>query len=341
MTNRARARTALPIVVSLLLAVIAVAAIACGGDSALTVYSGRSENLVQPIIDRFSDETGIKVQVRYGETAELAATILEEGNNSPADIFFAQDASALGALTIENRLTELPADLLQRVPEAFRSPDDLWIGLSGRARVIAYNTDNVSPEELPDSILDFTRPEWKGRIGWPPTNGSFQAFVTALRLTEGEDGARAWLEGIKANGAKEYPNNVTALEAVASGEIDVAFVNHYYLFRFLAEEGEGFSARNYYPKGGDPGALVNIAGAGILNSSDKPAQARQFIEFMLSQEAQQYFADETYEYPLIEGVETHPELVPLAELEPPPIDLSDLADLKATLKLLRDTGVLP
>lgn len=335
------ARITLPIVASLLMAVVAVAAVACGGDSALTVYSGRSENLVQPIIDRFSDETGIKVQVRYGETAELAATILEEGANSPADIFFAQDASALGALTIENRLTELPADLLQRVPEAFRSPDDLWIGLSGRARVIAYNTDNVSPEELPDSILDFTHPEWKGRIGWPPTNGSFQAFVTALRLTEGEDGARAWLEGIKANGAKEYPNNVTALEAVANGEIDIAFVNHYYLFRFLAEEGEGFSARNYYPKGGDPGALVNIAGAGILNSSDKPEQARQFIDFMLSQEAQQYFADETFEYPLIEGVETHPELVPLADLEPPPIDLSDLADLKATLELLRDTGVLP
>lgn len=340
MLGRSSAGMTLPILVGILLAATTIAS-ACGGDSSLIVYSGRSEDLVQPIIDQFSDETRISVKVRYGETAQLAATILEEGDNSPADVFFAQDAGALGALTTEDRLTELPADLLQRVPEAFRSPDGLWVGLSGRARVVAYNTESVTLDELPDSILDFTKPEWKGRIGWPPTNGSFQAFVTALRLTQGEDGARAWLEGIKANGAKDYPNNVTALEAVANGEVDVAFVNHYYLFRFLAEEGSDFAARNYYTKGGGPGALVNIAGAGILNTSDKPDEARQFIDFMLSQKAQQYFADETFEYPLIEGVETHPELVPLAELEPPAIDLGDLADLSATLNLLRDAGVLP
>lgn len=328
------------ILAGILLAATVIAS-ACGGDSALIIYSGRSEDLVQPIIDQFSDNTGISVKVRYGETAELAATILEEGDNSPADVIFAQDAGAMGALTTEDRLAELPTDLLQRVPPPLRSPDALWVGLSGRARVVAYNTENVSPDELPDSILDFTDPKWKGRIGWPPTNGSFQAFVTALRLTEGEEGARAWLEGIKANGARDYPNNITALEAVANGEVDVAFVNHYYLFRFLAEEGSDFPARNHYTKGGDPGALVNVAGAGILTTSDKPDEARRFIDFMLSQKAQQYFADETFEYPLIEGVDTHPDLVPLSELEPPAIDLGDLAGLSATLDLLRDTGVLP
>ncbi len=341
MLRRSAVAITFPLIGAVVLAAVAIAATGCGGEDALTIYSGRSQDLVQPLLEQFADETGIDIRVRYGETAELAATILEEGDNSPADVFFAQDAGALGALTAEGRLAELPSALLQRVPAAFRSPDGLWVGLSGRARVVAYNTDSVSPDELPDSILDFTDPKWKGRIGWPPTNGSFQAFVTALRLTEGEEGARAWLEGIKANGARDYPNNVAALEAVANGEVDVAFVNHYYLFRSLAEEGDGFSARNYYPKGGDPGALVNVAGAGILRTSDKTDQARRFIDFMLSREAQQYFADETFEYPLIEGVETHPDLVPLAELEPPEIDLSDLADLKTTLDLLRETGVLP
>lgn len=330
--------------VALIVAVIAALSIAaCGGsgDNSITVYSGRSEELVQPIIDQFVEETGIKVNVRYGETAELAATILEEGSNSPADIFFAQDAGALGALAVEERLSELPAELLQRVPEPFRSPDGLWVGISGRARVVAYNTDNVDPSELPDSILDFTDPNWQERIGWPPTNGSFQAFVTALRVAEGEDAARAWLEGIKANNPREYPNNTGALEAVANGEVDVAFVNHYYLFRFLAEQGEGFKARNHYTGPDDPGSLVNIAGAGILDTSDNREEAIRFIDFMLSQQAQQYFADETFEYPLIEGVQTHPELVPLSEINPPNIDLSDLADLEGTLDLLRETGVLP
>lgn len=341
MASSAHSKAALLALITAVLAGAALLAAGCGGDSALTVYSGRSENLVQPIIDRFEEDTEISVKVRYGETAELAATILEEGDNSPADIFFAQDAGALGALTAEGRLAKLPADLLQRVPAPFRSPDALWVGISGRARVVAYNPELLSPEDLPNSILEFTEPEWRGRIGWPPTNGSFQTFVTALRLTEGEEGARAWLEGIKDNGAKTYPNNVTALEAVANGEVDVAFVNHYYLFRFLAEEGEDFGARNHYLTGGDPGALVNVAGTGILETSDRPEEAQRFIDFMLSDEAQQYFADETFEYPVIEGVQTHPDLVPLAELDPPDIDLSDLGGLSATLDLLRDTGVLP
>ncbi len=328
---------------ALFLAVTLVAlAASCNANAdSLTIYSGRMQELVEPLLERFSEDMGIKIRVRYGDTAELAATILEEGANSPADVFFAQDAGALGALAGEGRLVALPAQLLERVPSPFRSPDGLWVGVSGRARVVAYNTEKVAPEELPDSILDFTDPRWKGRIGWAPTNGSFQAFVTALRLIEGEDGARAWLLGIKANDPKEYPNNMTALEAVARGEVDVAFVNHYYLFRALAEEGEGFGARNYYTRGGDPVTLVNVAGVAILDTADRTEDAQRLIDYLLSPEAQQYFASETFEYPLIEGVATHPDLVPLSELEPPDIDLSDLSDLEGTLKLLQETGVLP
>lgn len=304
------------------------------------MYSGRSEELVGPIIERFEEESGINVEVRYGDTAELAATLLEEGQNSPADVFFAQDAGALGAVSDEGLLRPLPEDALNQVEERFKDPNGRWMGISGRARVVAYNTDALSEEDLPDSILDFTDPEWEGKIGWAPTNGSFQAFVTALRLIEGEDAAREWLQGIQANEPRVYENNLAILEGVVSGEIEVGFVNHYYLFQVLKERGEDVPARNYYLKNGDPGALVNVAGIGILNTTDNSDEAEQFLNFMLSEEAQQYFANDTFEYPLIEGVPPNEDLVPLSEIEAPNINLGDLDDLEGTLDLLRETGVL-
>jgi iron(III) transport system substrate-binding protein len=310
------------------------------GEGSLVIYSGRSEELVGPLFEQFEEESGVDVQVRYGDTAELAATILEEGENSPADLFFAQDPGALGALTDEGRFRPLPQDVLDRVPEHFRSADGVWVGTSGRARVVAYNTEELSEADLPDSIFGFTDPEWEGRIGWAPTNGSFQAFVTALRVLEGEDVARDWLEGIQANDPFVYPDNSTALEGVASGEVEVAFVNHYYLYQALEEQGEDFPARNYYLKNGDPGALVLAAGTGILDTARNPEAAQSFLEFTLTEEAQRYFADETYEYPLVEGVEPAEGIVPLSEIQSPRVDLSNLDDLQGTLELLQETGVL-
>ena len=310
------------------------------GEGALVVYSGRSEELVGPLFEQFEEESGVDVQVRYGDTAELAATVLEEGENSPADLFFAQDPGALGALTDEGRFRPLPQETLDRVPEHFRSDDGVWVGTSGRARVVAYNTDELSEGDLPESIFGFTEPEWEGRIGWAPTNGSFQAFVTALRVLEGEDRAGEWLEGVQANNPMVYPDNLTAVEGVASGEVDVAFVNHYYRFQVIEEQGEDIPVRNYYLKDGDPGALVLAAGAGILDSAENPQAAEEFLEYALSEEAQQYFADETHEYPLIKGVEIDEELPPLSEIQSPKVDLSNLDDLGGTLNLLQETGVL-
>jgi iron(III) transport system substrate-binding protein len=307
----------------------------------LTVYSGRTEELVGPLLERFSDETGIKIRVRYGETAELAATILEEGDNSPADVFFAQDAGALGALDAEGRLAILDPAVLDLVPAGYRADNGAWVGISGRARVVVYNTDRLTEDEVPDTIDAFTSDEWEGRVGWVPTNGSFQAFVTAYRLLKGDEAARAWLEGIQDNDPEVFPNNSAAVEGVARGDVDVAFVNHYYLFRFLAEQGEDFAARNRFMAAGDVGALINVAGAGIVEGSDSPDDAKRFLEFMLSAEAQQYFADETFEYPLAAGAEANELLPALSELEPPQIDLSDLRDLEGTQELLRDTGVIP
>ena len=309
------------------------------GPGELVIYSGRSESLVAPIIEQFSEATGIKTRVKYGSTSEIAATILEEGDNSPADIFFAQDPGGLAA--VQPMFATLPDDVLSIVPANFRSPDGKWIGLSGRARVVVYNTDRVSPGDLPSDLRGFTDPEWEGRIGWPPTNGSFQAMVTAMRVMWGEDETRAWLEGIQANEPILYAKNTPTVQAVAAGEVDVGFVNHYYLYRFLAEEGEDFAARNAHLSGGGPGSIILVAGAGVLDGAENSENAIKFIEFMLSTVAQQYFAGSTHEYPLIEGVNVNRLLTPLDEINAPQVDMADLGDIEGTLDLLRDTGILP
>ncbi|MBA2452336.1 MAG: iron ABC transporter substrate-binding protein [Chloroflexia bacterium] len=306
----------------------------------VTVYSGRSEELVDPILRQFEELSGATVRVQYADTAELAATILEEGDNSPADIFFAQDAGALGAIADEGMFVELPQDILDMVDPRFRSDNGQWVGISGRARAIVYNTENLSEADIPESILDFTDPAWDGRLGWAPTNGSFQAFITALRVLEGDDVAREWLEGIQANNPKVYSGNTPILEAAMSGEIDAGFVNHYYLYRALEEAGGEITADNYIYTNGTPGALINVAGAGMLSTSENTEAAEALLRFLLSEEAQRYFADETFEYPLVTGVEADPRLVPLEDIQTPDIDLSQLEDLEGTLELLTDVGVL-
>ncbi|TAK76223.1 MAG: iron ABC transporter substrate-binding protein [Dehalococcoidia bacterium] len=322
---------------------LGVLAAACGGDDGetLTIYSGRTRDLVEPILESFSKETGVHIRVRYGDTAELAATILEEGRNSPADVFFAQDAGALGAMVEAGRFKELPDGILQRVPQQYRAPDKRWVGVSARARVLAFNPEKVREQDLPASVLELTDAKWRNRVSWAPTNGSFQAFVTALRRARGQEGARDWLLAMKANGTRAYANNVAQVQAVAAGEVDVALVNHYYLYPLLKERGEGFKARNHFFTDGDIGGMVNVAGAGILDTSKHDAVARRFVEFLLSREAQQYFAEHTYEYPLAAGVTPPAEVPALSTLQPPAVDLNGLHDLSGTLALLRETGVLP
>lgn len=309
------------------------------GEARLVIYSGRNENLVGPLIEMFEQETGIEAQVRYGETAEMAATIMEEGQNSPADVFFAQDAGALGALSGAGRLQVLDDELLEAVPAAYRGAKGDWVGASGRARVVVYNTDELQESELPQDIWGFTDPAWKGKLGWAPTNGSFQAFITALRLLEGEERAKEWLQAMIANGIKEYPNNTAIVEAVGKGEIAAGFVNHYYLLRTKAEQPD-FPAANHFLGAGDAGSMVNVAGAGILNTSKQRETAEKFIAFLLSNEAQSYFAASTDEYPLAAGVAANPSLKALSEIHTPDIDLNRLEDLQGTLQLLQDTGAL-
>ena len=309
------------------------------GAGSLVVYSGRGESLVDPIIQQFADVTGIDVEVKYGGTASLAATLLEEGANSPADVFYAQDPGGLGA--VESLLAPLPADILQRSPEWARSPQGLWAGVSGRARVLVYSPDRVPEGELPADIFELTDPKWKGRVGWAPTNGSFLTMVTGMRKLWGEEKTAEWIDGMVANGATIYPKNTPQVAAVAAGEIDIGLVNHYYLYRFISEEGEDFAARNYHPSGGGPGALVMVSGAGILGTAENREYAERFVEFLLGTVAQQFFAGQTFEYPLVEGVNVNRLLTPLDEIARPDIALADLADLDGTTAILRDLGALP
>lgn len=335
-----------------LAAVVALAVVACGDsdepedntgseqETSLTVYSGRDEEFVGALFETFEADTGIELDVRYGDSAELAATILEEGDSSPADVFLSQDAGSLGAVAGAGLFSELPDDLLSRVDPRFVSPEGLWVGTSGRARVAAYNTDALSDGDLPDSILGFTDPEWKGRFGFPPTNSSFQAFVAAMIITEGEDATLEFLEGLVANEPKIYEDNSSTVRGVAAGEIDAGFVNHYYIYEVAAEDGD-IPVANHFFTGGDPGALVNSAGVGVLATSGAGDTALEFVDYLTGEAGQTYFSEDTFEYPVNPEFEPGEDLVPLTEVQSPDVDLSDLGGtLEPALRLLAEVGLL-
>ena len=311
-------------------------------DDVLTVYSGRSESLIAPILDQFTEDTGIAVEVLYGGTSAVANQILTEGENSPADVFIAQDGGALGALAAADMLTVLPDATLERVIDsAFVSPDGLWVGLSGRARVLVYNPELLDDLglDLPKSILDLTDEGWRGLVGWAPTNASFVANVSAMRSLLGEDETAAWLSEMIVNDVQSYPKNTPIVKAVIDGEVAVGLVNHYYLFRFLAEDSEINATLHFFP-GGDVGSLINVAGAAILQSSDQPDLSLILVDYLLGDVAQTYFAETTYEYPLVDTVSPSVELPDLAEIEAPEIDLSDLEDLQGSLEMIEESGAL-
>lgn len=305
----------------------------------LTVYSGRGEAFVAPVIAMFESESGLDVEVRYAGTAELAALLQEEGANSPADLFWAQDGGALGAT--QQLFAAMPAGVGEALPAQFKSADNRWIGTSARARVLAYSPERAPEDTLPDSVLDLTGETWKGRVGWAPTNGSFQAFVTALRVKEGEEAAKSWVDGMVANDAKVYRNNVALVQAIADGEIDVALTNNYYLGRFKGRDAE-FPVEQRFFADGDIGNLLNVAGVGVLETSDSKEAAERFAAFLLTPAVQQYFTSSGNEYPVIAGVIPNATLASVATVEEaaPEVPLDELSDLEGTLNLLRSANLL-
>jgi iron(III) transport system substrate-binding protein len=313
------------------------------GDEGATVivYSGRTEELVEPILDRFAEESGIDVDVRYGNTSDLALLIEEEGDQAPADVFLSQSPGAVGYLDQRGLLGTLDDAVLELVPEQFHADDGSWVGFSGRQRVLAFNPEIIPENELPTSVLDLTGEEWSGRLGIAPSNASFQDFVSAMRLELGDEATTEWLEGIAANDPLTFANNGAIVAAIGRGEIDVGLVNHYYVYQALAEDPD-FPGRNHNFAADDIGSLVIVTAASVLAGADHPDEANDLVQFLLSEEAQRYFTDETFEYPLATGVEPADVLpdVDLAAASDIDLDFDDLgADLETTRDMIRDAGL--
>jgi iron(III) transport system substrate-binding protein len=306
----------------------------------ITLYSGRIPAAIGGAVDGYEAEADRDVQVRFAETADLAATLVEEGDASPADVFFAQEPGAIGAVADAGVLAKLPDDVLERVPARYRDPQGRWVGVTGRARVLAYNRDAVSRDELPRSPFGLTAPRWRDRVGWSPASSSMQEYVTALRTRYGDERAREWLEAMVENGAVDYPNNVAIRDAIDAGEIDVGLINHYYVAQAIAEEGPDYPVGVYFPPGG-LGSLMLLTSVGVVEASDRKPEAFAFVRSLVSPPAQEYFTFSSKEYPLAEGVEPDPSLsVPLNRVPSPGGNLVHLEELQATIELMQEAGAL-
>ena len=306
----------------------------------ITLYSGRIPAAIGGAVDRYEAEADRDVQVRYADTADLAATLIEEGDASPADVFFAQEPGAIGAAAEAGLLARLPDDVLERVPARYRDREGRWVGVTGRARVIAYNRDAVAGAAVPDSPFALAEPRWQGRVGWAPASSSMQEYVTALRARYGDERAGEWLEAMVANDTQSYPDNVSIRDAIAAGEIDVGLINHYYVAQAIAEEGPGYPVEVRFPRGG-LGSLMLLTSVGVLESTDRKPEALAFVRSLLAQPSQEFFTSTSKEYPLAKGAQPDPSLhVPLARIPNAGGEQIELGELQATIELMQESGAL-
>jgi iron(III) transport system substrate-binding protein len=327
------------VTVALCVGAPALAACGSGGDGRLVVYSGRTSNLISPLLEDFAEESGIGVDVRYDESANLALLIDEEGDRTPADVFISQSPGAVGYLDAAGRLAPLDHELIAAVPEGDAAADAGWVGLSGRVRTLVYNSDLVDDSDLPDSVLDLAAAEYAGRVALAPTNGSFQDFVTVLRDQLGDDKAEAWLDGMAAGDPPTFDNNTAIVEGVGRGEAPMGLVNHYYAYRAKAENPD-LPVENHYFPDGDLGSTLLVTTAAEIAGSDMPDEAAELIEFLLSPEAQRYFSEETFEYPLADGAEVNGALPPFSEISKTRVDLDELGGgLEATTAMIDESGL--
>jgi iron(III) transport system substrate-binding protein len=311
----------------------------------------------------YKQKTDRPVEVKYGTDAQLLAALQEEGDQSPADVFWANTTGALGNAVNNDLLAELP-DSITGQAARFVPSNQRWVPVTTRFRVLAYNSDTVNPDDLPETVKNLPRRrDLEGRVGWTPAYSSFQDFVTALRVTEGAEAARAWLRGMKNLNPKSYTSNTPMIRALAAGEIDVALTNHYYVLRLKhggaegeyegGEEGEEGEEEEEQPQAsapvgthhfaaGDLGNLALVTGAGVLQTSGQSAEAQRFLQFLLSEQAQSFAANRVNEYPVVSGTQVPDYMIPAdsALTLSPEFELQQLQEMDPTLGLLRDVGLL-
>jgi len=318
----------------------------CGGSSSdskgtLTLYSAQHEPMTEAFARGFEEENGAEVQIRYGEDEGLASQIEQEGDASPADVVLTENTPPLELLAEEGLLAKVKPSTLEEVPSQYSSPTGHWVGVAARETVMVYDPKLISPDELPASILDLAKPELKGKLAIAPSEPDFVPIVSAIEKLDGEAAAKSWLEGFAAN-AKHYNDNEGIIAAVDAGQVAAGIVNHYYWFEAVAEEGKDeVSSRLHYFGYEDPGALVNISGAGALASSDDPELAQEFLAYLVSREGQSAMTHSgDWEYPLNAAVPPPPGVKPFDSLEPPKVSPADLGDGSAPLQLMQEVGLL-
>jgi iron(III) transport system substrate-binding protein len=328
-----------------ILASAALALSACGSSShsadTITLYNGQHEQTTAALVAAFEHQTGIHVDIRSGDEAELANQILQEGANSPADVFYTENTPVLEALRERGMLAPVSPSTLAAIPSRYNSSEGDWVGVSARVSVLVYNTSQLAPAQLPSSILELAEPKWKGKLAIAPSETDFQPLITAIIKLDGRAAAERWLAGLQANG-KIYPDNETIVAQVNNGESAIGPINHYYWFRLRAELGGGgmHSALHYYAAG-DPGDLVDVSGAAVLRSSSKQADAQAFLAFLVSRTGQETIAhSHSYEYPLRPGVAPAPGLRPFAQLKPVALTPAELGDGHQALALEQKLGLL-
>ena len=315
---------------------------ALAAPAPLTIYAAQHHQLVDMVAEAFTRETGIPVRSRFGEAPELASQIVREGARSPADIYFTENSPELTLLDEKALLAPVTPATLAQVPPQFSSADGRWLGVLARENVLAFDPATLKEADLPASLLDLAKPEWKGRVAIAPSDADFLPLVQAVVVLKGRDAALAWLKGLKAN-AQVFDDDEGVVSAVERGTVAAGVINSYYYYRARTEQGtDKTRSQIHHFTGGDVGALLNVSGAAVLKSSKNQDEAQRFLAFMASRPVQEMLArsDIDFEYPLAPGVAPNAALKPMDQLQPPTLTLKQLGDDQDSAKLLRQSGLL-
>ena len=336
-----RLRILVAICATICTATIAATLSGCGApERSITVYNAQHEELLTALAPIFEKQTGIKVRLRNGNDLELGNQLVAEGAKTPADVFLTENSPAMSLVESKGLFAPLPASTLKNIPAQFRPASGAWTGWAGRSTVLVYNTKKIGKDDLPASIMDLAQPAWKGRTSFSPSGADFQAIVSAVLQLKGEKATEAWLRGLKRNGTIYQGNNVV-MNSVNDGQVDTGIIYHYYWYRDQAEAGQNSnrSKLHYFGKK-DPGAFVSVSGAGVLKASKKKADARKFVDFLVSMKGQRALAKSyALEYPLHPGVSLKPPIKPFSELDPPVVDVTKLNGPKV-IRLMQEAGLL-